>query len=117
MPGRYRVGGKQSCTFRFLLVLLNQTFALLIFSSCLPLAHSDSRAQSEEVQRHIEQGFKLGKEGSWPKAIAELQEAVKLDPFSAEAHYSLGVAYWWTKQREGAAQELRQALNLKPHFP
>jgi tetratricopeptide (TPR) repeat protein len=43
------------------------------------------------------------------KAVNELQEALKIDPNYAEAHYELGVLYQEKADQEGALREIQQA--------
>src|SRR5687768_18504779 len=72
--------------------------------------------QREPVRAYIDRGFQLGKEGKWPEALLQLRRAVEIDPTSAEAHYSLGVSLFWTKQVQSAIEELKLALRLDPHL-
>ena len=47
-----------------------------------------------------------------PEAIAELQEAARLEPASGEAHYQLGLALARAGRKEEAAAELEKGREL-----
>jgi hypothetical protein len=49
--------------------------------------------------------------------VKVLQEAVALLPQNATVRYHLAVAYLKTKQKPGAAAELRRALTISTTFP
>jgi tetratricopeptide (TPR) repeat protein len=50
----------------------------------------------------------------FPKAIADLDAAIKLKPDDAHAYADRGVARFWTKDYEGAAADAQKALALNP---
>jgi Tfp pilus assembly protein PilF len=50
-------------------------------------------------------------------AIAPLKEAVRLDPYGADALNSLGVVYSKIGKAREAAQSFRQALAVRPDYP
>src|SRR5437868_128270 len=83
--------------------------ALLIAFVALAVAGDDIRS-------HLQRGLEFGKQGRWSDALGELKAAVKLEPGSAEAHYSLGVALFWTRRWPAARQELERALHINPRL-
>ncbi len=50
------------------------------------------------------------------KAIEEYQEAIRLDPNLAIAHYNLGFALHDKKELDKAIDELKKAIELEPNF-
>src|SRR5262249_33652278 len=87
----------------------------------------------EEAQQHLEHALALapgdahmhatlgevflqGQQGEadGARALAAYQEAVRLDPGLAEAHYGLGRAFARVGRWQDAAAELRLALRLEP---
>jgi tetratricopeptide (TPR) repeat protein len=55
-----------------------------------------------------------GDEGRYPEAITALEEAVRLEPSMAQAHYRLAQAYRRTGQEERAAKALEAFGRLQP---
>jgi Flp pilus assembly protein TadD len=49
-------------------------------------------------------------------ARSEFEEAVRLKPNYAAAHYDLGVALVALKELEGARSEFQKALNADPNY-
>lgn len=54
---------------------------------------------------------------NWSKAIAELREAIKLDPNYSPAHALLGIAYLKEQQITMAKIHIKKALDLDPNDP
>jgi len=52
-----------------------------------------------------------------PKARKALEEAVRLNPKSANAHYLLGFLYSLEQKWEASVEELEKADNLSPNHP
>jgi tetratricopeptide (TPR) repeat protein len=55
--------------------------------------------------------------GNRAGAIAALQEAVRLDPSYADAHFNLGLVYQDAGDRPAATRHLRRAIELEPDNP
>ena len=51
---------------------------------------------------------------SCPRRSAHLERATALQPFSADAHYNLGVALWYSAAKDRALTELKQSVVLDP---
>jgi type IV pilus biogenesis/stability protein PilW len=62
----------------------------------------------------IELGTALLDEGKLDQAIHELQEAVRVNADSAEAHYTLGFALGKKGQVDEAIRQFQEAIRLKP---
>jgi Flp pilus assembly protein TadD len=55
--------------------------------------------------------------GRVAEATSQLQEAVRLDPKSPEAHNNLGLAHSVVGNDRDAIREFTRALELRPDFP
>ena len=89
---------------------------LLRCALLLAVSHATYSATADDakLRAHLDRGLELGKQGKWDESLAELRKATALAPQSAEAHYSLGVALFWTRQYFDARKELGHALRLAP---
>jgi len=68
-----------------------------------------------DAYAYLAENFVTAPREVMPKAKAAAEKAVELDPNSAEAHTSLGaVKLDYDRDREGATQEFRRALELNP---
>ena len=83
---------------------------LQVFESIASLARSSSR------NPHIARGMELLEGGEVAKAIGHLEDAVKLDPKSWEAHYWLGNAYTSHRLWSAAIREYQATLRTNPDF-
>ena len=73
-----------------------------------------SPGQPDDAKTHNNLGTALRKEGRLDEAIAEYQEALKIDPDYAPAHYNLGNALLQEGKVNNAIVEYEAALKLKP---
>ena len=73
-----------------------------------------SRQASDEAKRLHKIGVKYGLSGLFRQAAGLFQRAIQLNPNFADAHYSLGHAYFDLGQYEDAIQSLEKALLLNP---
>jgi len=62
---------------------------------------------------HLEQ---LPKKSLWKKEISEYNEALRIDPNFAEAHFNLGVAYQEKGKLKEAIAEYEKALQIYPKY-
>ena len=67
-----------------------------------------------EAKRLYKEGVKYGLAGLYPQAVAIFQRVVKLDPKNANAHFSLGHAYFDLKQWRNAIESFKKAFELNP---
>ncbi|HKR12390.1 MAG TPA: polysaccharide biosynthesis/export family protein [Pyrinomonadaceae bacterium] len=68
-----------------------------------------------EAKRLVQEGIELTGAGQLPQAVRALEEAVKLDPHSADAYSALGRAYFKMREWRMAVDNLHRAsaLNAK----
>ena len=77
------------------------------------IAHSESllntavRLNPNFAAAHVQLGILHAEEREYPKAIAEYQRAIQIDPQLEEAHFRLGQAYRQTGDVEKSKEELR----------
>lgn len=85
-----------------------------------PAATLKEEAASSAVnyaQRHYQRAQQYGKKGNWTQAIAELRDALRLEPNRGEFHSLLAKAYL-TQNLVGMAKvHFRQALKFNPTDP
>ena len=67
-----------------------------------------------EAEKHFNAGVELQEEGRLQAAIAEYDEAIRLDPELALAYINLGAAYDGLGQHERAIQDYDEAILLYP---
>ncbi|PYU86650.1 MAG: hypothetical protein DMG08_29455, partial [Acidobacteria bacterium] len=94
---------------------------LSLFAGSIPAAPSTERpAQgsrsviSDEARKHNQSGIDLARQRNHRAAAIEFQEAVRLRPDYAEAHYNLGVALEALGELGQAIDAFRSALKLRP---
>jgi Flp pilus assembly protein TadD len=59
----------------------------------------------------------LGQTGRVGEAIGHLEQAVRIKPDFAEAHFNLGIALARVGRMPEAIEHLEQALRIEPDFP
>ncbi|MDO8588879.1 MAG: tetratricopeptide repeat protein [Armatimonadota bacterium] len=75
-------------------------------------------AGSEQTARsHIQAGIALAHEGRSEDAIAEYEQALRIDPRSADAHCNLGVALATQGRLDEAIGHYREAIRINPDHP
>ena len=80
---------------------------------------NESRPSNETntiAKRLLQEGVELTGAGQLPQAVSALEEAIKLDPYYADAYSALGRAYFKMREWRRAVENLRRAtaLNAKP---
>ena len=86
--------------------------AAFLLSSCLGCGRG---AQSEAAQEHVHAGNRLLAEGRIAPAVAEFEEAVRLDPESVEAHVQLANISAVSGQVGAAEARLETLLDRHPN--
>ena len=61
-------------------------------------------------------GFRLLSKGRFDEAIAQLEQALRIDPGDAEAHNNLAIAFWREGRLEEAISQFEKALQIEPDF-
>jgi tetratricopeptide (TPR) repeat protein len=77
-------------------------------------ADDDAAARSKTAQGHLEQGRSYASSGDHTRAIAELDEAIRLDPKLVAAYWQRGIAYANKGDHTRAIADYEQALVLDP---
>jgi type IV pilus assembly protein PilF len=73
-------------------------------------------AREESARTHYDIGLGALAENKLPKAISELQMAVRDDPSNPSNHYALGNAYLRNRQFDEAIASLRKAVEMNPRM-
>ena len=63
---------------------------------------------------HINLGMKLAQQRQLPEAVEQYEQALRLDPNSAEAHNNLGLVLFALGKEEQGVREFSTAIRLKP---
>ena len=96
-------------------VATNQSLAL---TNHIDETRSASRPVSPEARaearRLYKEGVKYGLAGLYSQAAETFEQAVKLDPQYADAHFALGHAYFDMRSWAKAAKSLERAIELNP---
>jgi curved DNA-binding protein CbpA len=69
------------------------------------------------AQRHYQRAEAYMKQQSWPAAVQELREAIKLEPEHSDYHGLIALAYLKQNLTGMATVHFRQALKLNPRNP
>ena len=72
---------------------------------------SDTYSESKRLYR---EGVKYALAGLYPQAAQLFQQAVKLDPHFADAHFALGHAYYDMGRWKQAVESFKRAVDLNP---
>lgn len=77
--------------------------------------------QSEEeiksANEYISDGIRYTEQQKYDRAISSFKKAIKADPNSALAHYTLGGIYTFKDLNEKAIQEYKKAIEIDPGYP
>lgn len=68
-------------------------------------------------RRHYQRAIVYAKNANWPQAIAELRDAIRLEPDKAEYHSLIAKAYLMQNLMGMAKVHFRQALKFNPKDP
>src|SRR4051812_32276701 len=79
-------------------------------------ARGQQPAPAGQARGHYDKGVELLGARQGDAAIAEVGEAVRLDPDNPEAHSYLGYAFGVKGQLQESAKEFEAAVRLKPDF-
>lgn len=94
--------------FLFVLILFSSSSGQSIGQVTRPASETSTQAK-----RLLQEGIDLTRAGQFVQAIRALEEAIKLDPNSAEANAALGRTYFKMRLWQRAADYLKRASALK----
>ncbi|MEE9279689.1 MAG: tetratricopeptide repeat protein [Myxococcota bacterium] len=77
-------------------------------------ASTASRSSSQSIAEHLRLGASLARGTRMEEAMAQFEEALRLEPASVEAHLGLGSALLARNRRPEAMRHYLAALNLRP---
>ena len=69
-----------------------------------------------EAEKHYNAGAELQEQGRLEEAIAEYDQAIRLDPQYVLAYFNRGVAYHGLGEFQQAVEDLDEAIRLDPDF-
>jgi tetratricopeptide (TPR) repeat protein len=69
------------------------------------------------AQRHYQRAHQYAKNANWMQAVAELRDALKLEPERSEYHSLLAKVYWMQNLKGMARVHFRQALKFNDQDP
>lgn len=69
-------------------------------------------ADPKSSQAHYQMGLLQQTQGAWDKSIPNLEEAIRLKPDFAAAHYRLALAFW----RAGRKEDAREQIALQKRY-
>jgi serine/threonine-protein kinase len=72
--------------------------------------------QPNSAQAHVAYGLALARAGHYPEAVAQVENAVQLDPLSASMHGDLAFTALGARRYDVAIRESRRALSLESTF-
>jgi Tfp pilus assembly protein PilF len=99
-------------------IMLNKKVFFFILSGLL--ITSCTTIQPVVVEKrsdHLQQCLFYANQGDFQNAIRECKQAVQGNPYSAEAHTNLGVAYIQVGKNNKALDSLKRGVELAPHNP
>jgi len=110
MTPRFAGGSLVNFLFRrFLVIIL--ALSCIVLSGC-------SRDPNVRKQKYFESGQRYFEAGKYREAAIEFDNAIKIDPGFAEAHYQLAETYLQLQQGDRALRELMRTVELQPeNFP
>jgi len=93
-------------------------FGLLLstFLVCSYCCLGSAQQRPEDGVAHQQLGYRFLVSQQFDQAIAELREALRLDPNVPETHNDLGLALVGKGDLDGACEEFRAAVRLSPHY-
>ena len=104
--------------FRLLIISLVVVLSTLPAKSVSAQAnlHRDfaSSGENSESKRLYKEGVKYALAGLYSQAAQIFQQAVKLDPQFADAHFALGHAYYDLGRYQNAIESFKRAIELNP---
>lgn len=89
--------------------------ALLLLSlSCNTVTRMFRQVDTRAYETHMYDGRFFSGQGQYDRAIEEFTKAIAIDPDSAEAYYSRGLAYIMIEDYASAVKDYDKAIELDP---
>jgi tetratricopeptide (TPR) repeat protein len=79
-----------------------------------PAAPTPAPPAVSPAQEHFEKGLEYGNQDKWDEAIAEFQEAIRIDSEFGDAYWGLGYSYLAKGELGKAIEALEKYLQLEP---
>lgn len=89
---------------------------LLIILICFAFS-CQSEEENKSANEYISDGIRYTEQQKYDKAISSFKKAIKADPSSALAHYTLAGIYTFKDLNEKAIIEHKKAIELDPGYP
>ncbi len=89
---------------------------LLLLIGCFLFHTGGCKRRTDKAKKHYQQALEYHEQELPDQAVAELHQAIKLDPKYAEAHYELGVLYHQAEDHNNAVRELKEAIKINPDY-
>ena len=83
-------------------------------AACTRIIQGRGETAKDSAIAHHERALSYRSKGDSDRAIADLSEAIRLDPKYAEAYYLRGVAYWNKGDLDRAVADYSEAIRLDP---
>jgi tetratricopeptide (TPR) repeat protein len=89
---------------------------IFLLMGCFIFYTGGCKKRTDKAKKHYQQALEYHEQELPDQAVAELHQAIKLDPKYAEAHYELGVLYHEAEDHNNAVRELREAIKINPDY-
>ncbi|MBF2001918.1 MAG: DnaJ domain-containing protein [Synechococcales cyanobacterium C42_A2020_086] len=104
------------------LVIREKRAGIVAAKQARPLQFAPSQTETAQVavsyaQRHFQRAQEYAKKANWPQVVAELRDAIRLEPNRSEYHSLLAKAYLMQNLVGMAKVHFRQALKFNPKDP
>jgi len=91
-------------------------FSDRLIRACTAVIRSGRQNPEELARAFFNRGRAFSDKGQYDRAIADLDQAIRLDPAYPDAFNNRGVAYSGKGQFERAAADFDQAIRLDPNY-
>jgi tetratricopeptide (TPR) repeat protein len=113
--GEKKMKSKKCLSFIVIAVALGSAILVACGAPVTPTpVPTPAASPTPSASEHLNRGADYADQGQLDQAIAEYQEAIRLDPDYAEAHYNLGLAYHKQGKLDDAIAEYKEAIRIDP---
>ncbi|QDL11815.1 hypothetical protein DP114_31470 [Brasilonema sennae CENA114] len=89
--------------------------AITYFSEALEQGNDSNKALNQEIV-YFYRGTSYFYKKDYDRAIADYNQAIKLDPNDAQAYNNRGISYFYKKDNNRAIADYNQAIKLDPNY-